>query len=272
MNCPSCASRTTSELRQKTVLGYRAFRCSDCQRHFNERTGTPFNLLQFPTDIVLLVVLWRLRYQLSLRDRAEMFLVRGFEFTHEAVRDWETRFAPLITQQLRAKRKGKVGRSWYVDETYVRIGGKWHYLYRAIDREGNLVDSLLSHTRDIDAAQRFFKSAKEVTGGQPERVTTDGHTSYPRAIRVVFGRKVQHRTNRYLNNRLEQDHRGVKQRYYPMRGFGNFDAAARFCRAYDEQRNYFRARHKPKEVVRLATQRRLFRQRFAALQNLRIAT
>jgi transposase-like protein len=213
-------------------------------------------------------VLWRLRYKLSLRDLAEMFLERGFEFTHAAVRDWEARFAPLISDQLRSNRKGKAGCSWFLDETYVKIAGKWHYLYRAIDRDGNLVDSMLSKTRDMAAAKRFFAGAKKVTGCKPERVTTDGHTSYPRAIRHVLGRKVQHRTNRYLNNRIEQDHRGVKQRYYPMRGFGNFAAAARFCRAYDEQRNYFRARSQPKETVSLAEQRQLFRQRFAALQDL----
>jgi hypothetical protein len=97
MSRPTCTSSQTSELTHKTALGYRAFRCSDCKRRFNERTGTPFNHLQFPTDIVLLAVLGRLRYKLSLRDVAEMFLVRGFEFTHEAVRDWEARFAPLLT-------------------------------------------------------------------------------------------------------------------------------------------------------------------------------
>ncbi len=96
MNCPHCASPTTKEQIKKTSLGYRTFRCSDCKRTFNERTGTPFNFLQYPTAIILLVVLWRLRYKLNLRDLAEMFLERGFEFTHEAVRDWEERFAPLI--------------------------------------------------------------------------------------------------------------------------------------------------------------------------------
>jgi transposase-like protein len=88
-----------------------------CRRTFNERTGTPFNYLEAPTDVVFLVVLWRLRYKLSLRDVAEMFLERGFVFTHETVRDWGARFAPLLADQLRTKRCGQAGRSWYVDET-----------------------------------------------------------------------------------------------------------------------------------------------------------
>ena len=111
MRCPHCAATTTRALSKTTALGYRIFRCSTCQRQFNERTGTPYNYLEFPTDIVLLVVLWRLRYKLSLRDLAEMFLERGFEFTHEAVREWEQRFAPLLTNQLRFRRKGQAGRS-----------------------------------------------------------------------------------------------------------------------------------------------------------------
>ncbi len=117
MACPHFAASTTTELPKRPQLGYRTFRCSICRRRFNERTATPFNYLEFPTDIVLLVVVWRVRYKLSLRDLAEMFLERGFEFTHEAVREWEARFAPLVADKLRAKRKGQVGRSWHVDET-----------------------------------------------------------------------------------------------------------------------------------------------------------
>src|SRR6266700_4249746 len=259
MNCPHCASTATTEQTKQTRLCYRTFRCSACKRTFNERTGTPFNFLEYPTDIVLLVVLWRLRYKLSLRDVAEMFLVRGIAFTYEAVRDWEARFAPLIADQLRRKRRGQVGTSWQVDETYVKVHGKWCYLYRAIDRDGNLVDSMLSEKRDMASAKRFFKGAREVVGHKPEKVTTDGHDSYPRAIRRILGRKVVHRTSKYLNNRMEQDHRGIKQRYYPMRGFGNFQSASRFCRAFDEQRDYFRYRTRPKQVVPLPEQRRMFR-------------
>jgi putative transposase len=114
--------------------------------------------LETPTDIVFLVVLWRLRYKLSLRDVAEMFSARGFVFTHETVRDWESRFAPLISDQLRAKRRGQAGRSWYVDETSIKVNGRWCYLYRAIDADGNLVDSRLSEKRDMDAAQQVAQA------------------------------------------------------------------------------------------------------------------
>src|SRR6184192_373220 len=107
MNCPYCASTVTKERTKKTSLGYRTFRCSDCKRTFNERTGTLFNSLEYPTDVVLLVVLWRLRYKLSLRDLAEMFLERGFEFTHETARDWETRFAPLMAEHYVPSDEGK---------------------------------------------------------------------------------------------------------------------------------------------------------------------
>ena len=268
MTCPHCAATTMMELPKRTQLGYRTFRCSACRRQFNERTNSPFNFLEFPTDIVLLVVLWRVRYKLSLRDLAEMFLSRGFEFTHEGVREWETRFAPLLADKLRAKRKEQAGRSWHVDETYIRVGGAWKYLYRAIDRDGNLVDSMLSEHRDMDAAKRFFKSALEMSEQKPERVTTDGHDSYPRAIRETLGEGVTHGCNPYLNNRIEQDHRGVKQRYYPMRGFGSFEAASRFCRVFDEQRQYFRLRATMRErVPPLADQRREYCVRWTTLMS-----
>ena len=146
--CPHSSSSSTRELDQETNLGYGVFRCGCCVRKFNERTGTPFNFLEFPTDVVLLVVRWRLRYKLSLRDLGEMFLDRGLELTHEAVRVWEARFAPMVRDALRQRRRGSLGVSWYVDETYVKVSGKWCYLYRAIERDGNLVDCRLSETRD----------------------------------------------------------------------------------------------------------------------------
>jgi putative transposase len=129
-------------------------------------------------------------------------------------------------------------------------------------------DSRLSEKRDMDAAKRFFKQALETVGHGPERVTTDGHDSYPRAIRETLSSEVMHRCNPYLNNRLEQDHRGIKQRYYPMRGFGNFTSASRFCRGFDEVRQFFRVRTTMKQQVSLAHQREVFRQRMDALSAL----
>ena len=117
----------------------------------------------------------------------------------------------------------------------------------------------------METAKRFFKQAVDVAGHAPERVTTDGHDSSPRAIREALGSDVLHRTNRYLNNRLEQDHRGIKQRYYPMRGFGSVASAARFCCAFDEVRQFFRVRTTMKQQVSLAHQREVFRQRLEAL-------
>lgn len=249
-------------------MGYPIYRCQGCKGYFNERTGTPFNYLSVPTDIVFQVLLCQLRYKMSFRDIAEFFLLRGFEFTHETVWDWEARFASLLAQQLRAKRRGKAGESWYVDETYVKIKGKWCYLYRAIDRQGNLVDSMLSHKRDMAAAQAFFKQAIEVVGQPPERVTTDGHDAYPRAITEVLGQEVVHRVSTCLCNRIEQDHRGIKQRYYyyPMLGFGAFASAKRYCQAFDEVRHYFRFRTRMGELVSLSTRRELFVVRVQQLQ------
>ena len=168
----------------------------------NERTAGSFNHLQYPTDIVTFAVVWRLRYKLSLRDVAEMLLQRGFTVTHETIRAWEFRFAPTVAAQLRVKRRGHRSVSWYLDETYVKVAGRWCYLYRAIDGDGNLLDSMLSEHRDRHAARRFLRRLLEVTEHRPRRVTTDLHPAYRRAISWIIGRGAKHRTTQY---RLRQN-------------------------------------------------------------------
>src|SRR5215510_14839254 len=185
MRCPACGSRSIRERPERTTQGYRRFRCQ-CGKQFNERSAGVLNKAQYPSDVIALVVLW-LRYKLSLRDLAEMFLTRGFVFTYEAVREWEAKLTPALAENLRRKRRGRVGPSWYVDETYIRVRGQWRYLYRAIDRDGALVDVMLSEHRDLAAAKAFFRSTKTVTGVTPDRVTTDGHDAYHRAIRTELG-------------------------------------------------------------------------------------
>ena len=197
-----------------------------------------------------------------------MFLIRGIIFTHEAVRDWEARLAPLIAEGLRKRRAGKVGRCWHVDETYVKVAGEWCYLYRAIDRDGTLVDVYLSETRDMAAAKAFLRSARSVTQVEPEQVTTDGHTSYPKAIAEELGTDVDHRTSQYKNNVMEQDHRGIKGRYRSMRGFKAFGSADRFCRAFDEVRNFLRPTSYINQTISLVRRRVIHVQRVAALRDL----
>src|ERR1700676_805436 len=258
MRCIECDAAEVSERPERTARGYRRFRCCACGKQFNERSGGILNRAQYPSDVTALVVFWRLRYKLSLRDLPEMFLIRGIEFTYEAIRDWEAKLTPSLIDGLRRRGKGRIGRSWYVDETYIKVQGRWCYLYRAIDRSGALVDVRLSETRDMAAAKAFFRSARAVTGVAPARVTTDGHDSYPRAIRTILGDGVKHRTSQYLNNRIEQDHRGIKSRYGPMRGFDNTASADRFCRGHDELRNFLHLRTRDRQTTPTSSRRRRF--------------
>ena len=179
MRCIGCGSAAVAERPERTAQGYRRFRCRACGTQFNERSGGVLNRAQFPSDVIALVVLWRLRYTLSLRDLSEMFLLRGVVFSHEAVRDWEAKLTPALAEDLRRRRRGKVGRSWYIDETYLKVQGRWVYLYRAIDRSGALVDVMLSETRDMAAARAFFRSAKAVTGIRPPGPRPTGTTVIP---------------------------------------------------------------------------------------------
>ncbi len=265
MACPHCQSKSVAKRRRRTALGYRIYFCNSCRRQINERTGTPFNDLQFPTDVVLLAVLWRLRYKLGFRDVAELLLQRGFVVSYETIRTWEFRFAPLVSSNLRTRRRGYAGRSWYLDETYVKVGGRWCYLYRAIDRDGTLLDSMLSEKRDKYAARRFLRRLLDCVDQRPLRVTTDKHASYTKAIRWIVGRKALHRHNRYLNNRIEQNHRHIKQRYYPMLGFKRFESASRFCTAFDELRNYLRDKRPGDQTTTASNKREMFRAKWSTL-------
>ena len=265
MACPDCTSTATTKRKGRNALGDRRFRCRACRRRFNERTGTPFNDLQDPTDIVLLAVLWRLRDKLGFRDVAERLLQRGFEVSHETIRAWEFRFAPLLADRLRAKRRGHAGSSWYLDETDVNVAGRWCSLDRAIDREGVLLGSMRSAHRDKHAARRVLRRLVDVAERKPQRVTTDAHPPDRRAIRWILGRTVRHRCNQSWTNRIEQDHRAVKQRSRPMLGFGSFASAVRCCSAFDELRQYCRVRQRRGAQVPLAEQRRLFAARWRSL-------
>src|SRR6201994_1714942 len=118
MECVGFGSAAVSERSERTAQGYRRFRCRTCGKQFNERSAGSLNRTQYPSDLIALVVLWRLRYKLALRDLPEMFLIRGIVFSHEAVRDWEAKLTPALAESLRRRRRGKAGRSCWGGRPY----------------------------------------------------------------------------------------------------------------------------------------------------------
>jgi transposase-like protein len=179
----------------------------------------------FNRSIIILCVRWYITYKLSYRDLVKMMAERGVAVSHTTILRWVQRYVPEFEKRWNRYARPVVT-SWRVDETYIRVSGRWTYLYHAVDRQGLTVDFLLSEHRDIAAAKRFFTRAIE-RHSAPERITLDGYPATHAALAElkksgVLRPQTKVRTSKYLNNRIEQDHRRVKQRIYPMLGFKNF--------------------------------------------------
>ena len=244
MDCLHCGNKNIREMKQKTVLGYLQYRCRQCEKQFNERSGTTLNFIEYPTEVVMMAVHYYYRFKVSLDDVVALMVMRGFHLSHQSVHNWVQMFGVELGLRLRARRHGKIGKKWHVDATYVRIKGHWCYLYRAIDKEGNLVDVYLSDVRDQTAAETFFKQAQKTTGVVPEQITTDKEPALYGAIKKVFGDQTKHRDSKYMNNRIEQNHRGIKSRYQVMKGFKDSWCAMIFCHVFEEIRQFFRMKDK----------------------------
>ena len=146
-----------------TARGYRRFRCRACERQFNERSAGVLNRTCLPSDIIAFVVFCRLRYRLTLRDLSEILALRGIEASHEAARDREAKLLPIMGDELRKRRYGSrrsSGTSWYVDETYLKVRGCCCYLYRATDRDGNLVDAMLNASTSSSSSPKPYSTAR----------------------------------------------------------------------------------------------------------------
>ena len=210
-----CGSASISERRDCTAHGYRRFRCRDCGRQFNERSGGVLNRTQYPSEVIALVVLRRLRYRRTLQDLTEMFLQSGIVFSHETVHEWEAKLTPILTHEVRQRRRGRAGagrQSLHVDETYLKVRGRWCYFYRAIDRDGALVDTMLSEHRDGEG----ILSLREV---RHRPGPGSGHYGWTRLLsaRNPFNAGPPRRTP---NERLQKQPAGARpsgrERPYPM--------------------------------------------------------
>jgi transposase-like protein len=190
-----------------------------------------FKRRRFPVEVILLCVRWYCKYGISYRDLAEMMQERGVTVDPSTIFRWVQRYAPEIEKRIRLYQGPRSG-SWRVDETYVRVGGKWKYLFRAVDKHGRLISFMLSDRRNTNAAYRFLRKAiKAMSHYPPSSITTDKLASYPKAIQRLqheglLPKGVVHRTSKYLNNILEADHGALKRLINPKRGFQTMKTAA----------------------------------------------
>ena len=182
----------------------------------------------FDREIIVLCIRWYLSFKLSSRDLVRMMAERGIVLTHTTILRWVQRYIPEFEKRWNNYARDVDG-SWRCDETYIKVKGRWTYLYRAVDKHGRTVDFLLSERRYVAAAKRFFFKAIQ-HHRTPRVITLDAYAASHRAIRELKseGRmpgRVRIRSNKYLNNIVEQDHRRIKQRVMPMLGFKRFDTA-----------------------------------------------
>jgi len=177
----------------------------------------------FEKAIILWGVRWYVAYPISYRQLEEMMGERGVAVDHSTLNRWVIRYVPEVEKQFR-RRQHPVGRSWRMDETYVKIKGKWAYLYRAVDKDGQTIDFLLTPHRDRAAAEAFLRKAIR-NQGLPEKITIDQSGSNTAAINhynKIHKTAIAIRQCKYLNNIVEQDHRAVKRKVRPMLGFKSF--------------------------------------------------
>ena len=185
-----------------------------------------FKGARFPKEVILMGVRWYVAYPLSTRHVEELMEERGVDVDHSTINRWTIKYSPLLEEVFHL-RKRPVWVSWRMDETYVKVKGQWRYLYRAVDKTGQTIDFLLTEERDKQAAKRFLTKAIR-RHGVPETITIDGSAANEAAIKsynAEHGTAIAVRKVKYLNNIVEQDHRGVKRITRPMLGCKAFDAA-----------------------------------------------
>ena len=192
---------------------------------------------RFPPDIISYAVWLYYRFNLSHRDVEDLLAERGIIVSREAIRLWCIKFGALYAQRLKRRHRG-YGDTFYIDEVFVKINGKQHYLWRAVDQDGEVVDVYLQAKRDGAAAKHFFRRLLKSSGSEPRRIVTDKLRSYPVAHRGVVPDAI-HVTDQYANNRAEQSHEATRVRERGMRRFKSIKQAQRFVAAHAAVANLF---------------------------------
>ncbi len=197
-----------------------------------------FKWRHFQAEIILLNVRWYCRYALSYRDLEEMMQERGVEVDHSTINRWVLKYAPELDKRIRPHLRN-TNDSWRVDETYIKVKGRWKYLYRAVDSQGNTLDFLLRAKRDAAAAERFLQKTLNASHTQmPRVINVDKNAAYPPAVDGLkadeqLPETTQLRQVKYLNNRVEQDHRFIKRLTKPGMGFWSFNTARRTLKGFE---------------------------------------
>ena len=189
----------------------------------------------FDRSVILLCVRWYLAYGLSLRNLEEMMAERGISVDHATIHRWIVRYSPELLEQFNRRKRAVTGR-WHMDETYIKVRGRWMYLYRAVDSNRDTVEFWFSEKRNLAAAKRFLRKALK-RHGRPERIVIDGSQTNREAILACDTidrlqdrsrrqlKPIRIRQSAYLHNRIEQDHRAIKRRVRPMLGFKSMASA-----------------------------------------------
>ena len=192
--------------------------------------SNPFRYFKTSREIIRLAVMLYVRFPLSLRNVEDLLHERGIEVSHEAVRYWWHRFGPLFAAEIRKRRIASVKSScwrWHLDEMFVNINGERHYLWRAVDHEGEVLESFVTKTRDKKAALKFLKKAMR-KHGSPDMIVTDGLASYGAALKEI-GAADRQETGRWLNNRAENSHLPFRRRERAMLRFRRMRSLQKFA-------------------------------------------
>jgi transposase-like protein len=229
MQCDRCGGEDFTKAGQDRQAR-QLYRCRACGRRLTARSNSAFRGYRFPDDIIALAVRWYLRFRLPYADVAELLAERGIHVDPSTIFDWVQQFTPLYQEAARSHRR-RMGAQWSIDETYIRIAGRWCYAFRAIDEDGQVIDVYVSPTRDTAAATAFLTRAVKST-----LVTTDRAAIYPPALAAVLP-EVKHIRGKLPQQRIERDHQHLKGRTKSMRGFKTLPCAQVVCAGHAFIRN-----------------------------------